>query len=105
LRCKGLGLCGSLIRLGLNSIGCKQSFRASPPAKPDYYPIRVEGALYSGSRSQTGMGTRSDPALEGFLVKKKNKIKNKNCLLFISNHLKKKEENVPLHTKYSRIIS
>jgi hypothetical protein len=51
--------------LGSNLLGCKQFLGSRPPAKPEYYPIHVEGAHYTG------------PALEGFLIIKKKKKKKK----------------------------
>jgi hypothetical protein len=37
---KDLGLCGSPMRSKVNPLG------ANPPAKPEYYSIRMEGAFY-----------------------------------------------------------
>jgi hypothetical protein len=51
----------------------KQFLGASPPMKPEYYLIRVEGALHMDPRFVylIGAGTQSGLALEGFLVIKK----------------------------------
>jgi hypothetical protein len=57
-----------------NPIGCKQVLEVSPLAKPEYYPICVQGVLYIDTRFPDRVVTRSGPTLKEFLV-----IKKKGC--------------------------